>query len=218
FDLRPTFPLWFSRFLGYRPSGPNSPIWALGWLVEIPVIVEEYIAAFVSSFFAIVLICLVNSYSDLSHLAVPLSLGSAGASAVILYVTPLTPAASPRSLILGHFLAALVSTIFTRIFHGHLQPMPNVTQGEMSRNVSWLAGALSLAFTILLQSATNSVHPPGGATALLGAISPGFVSIGWRFIAFTLVMCSLLLAVALVFGNLGRRRYPLYWFFPPRPQ
>lgn len=171
--------------------------------------------AFFCSFTAILLICLVDSYSNLSHLSVPLSLGSAGASAVILFVTPLTPAASPRSLVFGHFIASLVSTIVTRIFLGHLQNSPNVAQGEMSRNVSWLCGCLSLAFTIFFQMITGTVHPPGGATALLGGISPGFVAIGWDFIAFTLVMTSLMLSVAMVFGNVGRRKYPLYWFSPP---
>lgn len=170
---------------------------------------------FFCTFTALLIICLVNSSSDLSHLSVPLSLGSAGATAVILFITPLTPAASPQSLLFGHLIASIVSTIVTRIFLHHLQSSPSVLQGEMSRNITWLCGCLAVALTIFFQMITGTVHPPGGATALLGAITPGLVSIGWNFVAFTLVMIAIMLTVAMVFGNVGRRSYPLYWFTPP---
>ncbi|KAH9811871.1 HPP family protein [Melampsora americana] len=217
-DIRPSLPFWISRFLGYRPSNSiSTPIWLLTWLKFLPLPFETLLFVFFSSFLSILLICLTYSYSNLSHLNIPLSLGSAGATAIILFVTPLTPTATPRNVIFGHLIASLTSTIITRIFQFNLQTTPNVIQGEMSENLSWLTACLSMSLTAVFQVITGTVHPPGGATALLGSISPNFVKIGWEFISITLVMVSLMLSVALMIGNLGRRRYPLYWFFPSEP-
>ncbi|EGG13251.1 HPP family protein [Melampsora larici-populina 98AG31] len=218
-DIRPNLPFHISRFMGYRESNSNlKPIWLFTWLRFLPIYFENLLSVFFCSFLSILLICLTYSYSDLSHLNIPLSLGSAGATAIILFVTPLTPTATPRNVIFGHLIASLTSTIITRIFKFNLQTTPNLIQGEMSRDLSWLTGCLSMSLTAVFQVMTGTVHPPGGATALLGAISPNFVKIGWEFISITLVMVALQLAVALVFGNLGRKRYPLYWFFPPKPE
>ena len=74
---------------------------------------------------------------------------------------------------------------------------------------------LELETAIALMHATRTLHPPGGATALIAVIgSPDVHALGFLYV---LVPCTLaplvLLAVALVVNNLPRfRRYPEYWY------
>jgi len=60
---------------------------------------------------------------------------------------------------------------------------------------------------------TNTIHPPGGATALLAATEPAIRDMGWWFIPLVLLAAVLMLGVALVVNNI-QRRYPAYWWTP----
>ena len=134
----------------------------------------------------------------LAGLDLTLMLGSLGASAVLLYGTPRSPLAQPRNLVAGHVLSALVGVACWKLLH----PWP------------WLAASVAVATAIALMHATRTLHPPGGATALIAVIgSPDVHALGFLYV---LVPCTLaplvLLAVALVVNNIPRfRRYPEYW-------
>ena len=127
-----------------------------------------------------------------------LMVGSIGASAVLVYGAPRSPLAQPRNLVAGHVLSAIVGVACWKLLH----PWP------------WLAAAVAVATAIALMHATRTLHPPGGATALIAVIgSPDVHALGFLYV---LVPCTLaplvLLAVALVVNNIPRfRRYPEYW-------
>ena len=127
-----------------------------------------------------------------------LMVGSIGASAVLVYGAPRSPLAQPRNLVAGHLLSAIVGVACWKLLH----PWP------------WLAASVAVATAIALMHATRTLHPPGGATALIAVIgSPDVHALGFLYV---LVPCTLaplgLLAVALVVNNIPRfRRYPEYW-------
>lgn len=54
----------------------------------------------------------------------------------------------------------------------------------------------------------------GGATALIAAVEPAAVRLSWRYIPTILVSALLMFAWALIINNLGRRRYPQFWWSP----
>jgi CBS-domain-containing membrane protein len=128
-----------------------------------------------------------------------LMIGSLGASAVLLYGAPRSPLAQPRNVIGGHLLSALVG----------------VSCWMLLGDVAWLASAVAVATAIALMHATRTLHPPGGATALIAVIGSQDVhALGYLFV---LVPCTLgplvLVAVALLVNNIpASRRYPEVWF------
>jgi CBS-domain-containing membrane protein len=58
---------------------------------------------------------------------------------------------------------------------------------------------------------TKTVHPPAGATALICAIDPVLVQLGWFMLPLVLLGTVLMLAVACVVNNF-QRRWPIYWW------
>lgn len=132
--------------------------------------------------------------SDLSLL-----IGSFGASAVLLFGAVRSPLAQPRNLLGGHILSALTGVICWKL----LQHLP------------WLAPAVAVATAIALMHATRTLHPPGGATALIAVIgSPELHRLGFWYVLVPATLGPLImLAVALLINNLPcSRRYPEIWF------
>jgi HPP family len=80
-------------------------------------------------------------------------------------------------------------------------------------DLRWLAGALAVGISSVVMSATNTVHPPAGATALLAATSPEITALGWYLLALVLLGSTLMLASACVINNI-HRRFPVYWWTP----
>ena len=60
---------------------------------------------------------------------------------------------------------------------------------------------------------TKTVHPPGGATALLAAILPNVTKLGWYFVPMVLLDSVLMMVTALIINNL-QRRWPIFWWTP----
>jgi len=132
-------------------------------------------------------------------LALPLMIGSLGASAVLLFGAPRSPLAQPRNLLGGHILSALVGVACWKLLH----PFP------------WLAAALAVSTAIAVMHATRTLHPPGGATALIAVIGSREVhELGFVYVLVPATLGPLvLLAVALVMNNIPEsRRYPEVWF------
>jgi CBS-domain-containing membrane protein len=139
------------------------------------------------------------SHALLAGADLTLMVGSLGASAVLLYGAPRSPLAQPRNVLGGHVLSAIVGVACWKLLH----PYP------------WLAAAIAVATAIALMHATRTLHPPGGATALIAVIGSREVhELGFLYV---LVPCTLgpavLVAVALLVNNLpASRRYPEAWF------
>ena len=124
-------------------------------------------------------------------------IGSYGASAVLLYGAPRSPFAQPRNLIGGHLFSAFIGVAAFKLFP----------------DVQAIAAPLAVATAIAVMQLTRTLHPPGGATALIAVLGPEQVhALGWLFPLPVVVGASILLAVALVTNNLpGQRRYPEHW-------
>lgn len=128
-----------------------------------------------------------------------LIIGSFGASAVLLYGAIKSPLAQPRNLVGGHILSALVGVASFQLFGSTI----------------WIASALAVSVAIVVMLATKTLHPPGGATALIAVIGGVKVhSLGYYY---ALVPAGagavVLLVVALLVNNLSRnRRYPEFWW------
>jgi CBS-domain-containing membrane protein len=60
---------------------------------------------------------------------------------------------------------------------------------------------------------TNTVHPPGGASAVLAATDPVITAMGWYFVGLVMWGTTLMLAVGLVINNI-QRQFPVYWWTP----
>lgn len=83
-----------------------------------------------------------------------LIIGSFGASAVLIYGAVDSPLAQPRNLVGGHIFSALVG----------------VTAQQVMPGMSWLAAPMAVATAIAVMQFTATLHPPGGATALIAVI------------------------------------------------
>jgi len=127
-----------------------------------------------------------------------LLIGSFGASAVLLYGAIKSPLAQPRNLIGGHMFSALVGVACSKVFGGTV----------------WLAAALAVSLAIVAMLATKTLHPPGGATALIAVVGGAKIHALGFWYAFLPVGAgaTVLLIVALLVNNLSKnRKYPEYW-------
>jgi CBS-domain-containing membrane protein len=161
---------------------------------------KEHFWTFLGAFVGIGLLGLLNRH-HLPPADAPLLIGSFGASAVLVYGVINSPLAQPRNLVGGHVLSAFIGVSVFRLL------------GQEP----WLAAALAVALAIVSMQITRTLHPPGGATALIAVIgSPQLKALGyWYVLVPVLSGVLVLLAVALVFNNLTpTRRYPTnkYWY------
>ena len=79
----------------------------------------------------------------------------------------------------------------------------------------WLAESVAVASAIAVMHATRTLHPPGGATALIAVIgSPEIHRLGFLYVLLPATIGPLiLLTVALLVNNIpASRRYPEIWF------
>jgi CBS-domain-containing membrane protein len=127
-----------------------------------------------------------------------LLVASFGASAVLIYGAVKSPLAQPRNLIGGHMLSALVGVVCYQYFYFN----------------PWFASALAVASAVALMHVTRTLHPPGGATALIAVIgSEQIHSLGYLYVLIPVGLGALvMLIVALLVNNISRtRRYPEFW-------
>jgi CBS domain-containing membrane protein len=122
-------------------------------------------------------------------------IGSFGASAVLVFGATNSPLAQPRNLVLGHFLSAVIG----------------VSVQLLLPDALWFSSALAVSLSIVAMQITKSMHPPGGATALIANIgSEKIKNLGFGYV-FSPVMSGvmILLIVALIVNNIPRNRnYP----------
>ena len=131
--------------------------------------------------------------------ALVLMIGSFGASAVLVYGAVRSPLAQPRNLMGGHVLSALVGVACRDLF-------PHSTVARRR---------IAVATAIAVMHLTRTLHPPGGATALI-AVTGGakIVKLGFLYAAMPVAAGAvILLVVGVLVNNLScHRRYPEYWW------
>lgn len=155
---------------------------------------EDHFWTFVGAFAGIGLIGWIQS-TFLGEQDTVFLIGSFGATAVLVFGATNSPLAQPRNLIFGHLFSALIGVTVQLIF-------PDIV---------WLAAALSVSLAIVVMQMTKTMHPPGGATALIATIgSEKIKALGYLYVL-TPVMSGvlILLVIALIINNLPRNRnYP----------
>jgi CBS-domain-containing membrane protein len=155
---------------------------------------REHFWTFVGSFTGIGVIGMLNHlrFTDADNLFL---IGSFGASSVLLYGCINRPLAQPRNLTGSHLISALIGVTIQLLIPGQV----------------WLSSALAVSLSIVLMQITKTLHPPGGATALIANIgSEKIRSLGYAYVwSPVLTGVLILLLVALVFNNAtANRRYP----------
>lgn len=113
-----------------------------------------------------------------------------GASAVLLFAVPSSPMAQPWPVIGGNAISALVGVVI-----GH-------TVGEPA-----LAAGLAVGLAILAMSLTRSLHPPGGAAALVGVFAGDTASYLFPLTPVAL-NAALLVGCAWLYHRAARTTYP----------
>jgi len=121
-------------------------------------------------------------------------IGSFGATCVLVYGCPSSPLAQPRNVIGGHVVSALVGTLVASL------PLP-----------AWLGSSLAVALAMFVMERTSTVHPPGGATALIATLGSAKVTaLGVWFAVFPVGLgAALLVVIAVVSNRAAGRAYPL---------
>jgi len=79
----------------------------------------------------------------------------------------------------------------------------------------WLAASVAVATAIAVMHVTRTLHPPGGATALIAVIGGESIHAAgyWYVLAPAGLGAAILLIVALPVNNIPKsRRYPEFWF------
>ena len=162
---------------------------------------KEHVLTFIGSFIGIGLIGLLNTQYMVANDNL-FMIGSFGASSVLIYGIINSPLAQPSNLIGGHVICAIIGVTVLKI-------IPNEV---------WIAGALAVSLSIVAMQITKTLHPPGGATALIAVTGGAKIKeMGYLYVfspVFTGVM--ILFLVALVFNNMRHRHYPAKPLFRKR--
>jgi CBS domain-containing membrane protein len=155
---------------------------------------KEHFWAFLGSFVGIGIISFLQSRT-LPHSDLVFLIGSFGASSVLVYGVIQSPLAQPRNLIGGHLVSAIIG----------------VTVQQFIPDILWIAAPLAVSLSIVLMQATKTLHPPGGATALIAVTgSDQIKNMGyWYVVSPVLSGALILLITAMLFNNItSNRQYP----------
>ena len=176
---------YFSKMKGSTKSPP-------------PVSISEIFWSWAGAFFGILPVAFIN-FNLFSETDLVFVIGSFGASAVLLYGAIRSPLAQPRNLMGGHILSAVIGVAAYQFFGDAL----------------WLASPLAVATAIAIMHATKTLHPPGGATALIAVIGSDKIhDLGYLYVLVPAgIGAAIMLVVALLVNNIPeKRRYPEFWF------
>ncbi|MBW1792407.1 MAG: HPP family protein [Deltaproteobacteria bacterium] len=175
---------YFNKMRGTTKSPPGVSLSEIGW-------------SWIGAFLGISAVAFIN-YNLLEQTDLLMIIGSFGASAVLIYGAVKSPLAQPRNLIGGHVFSAIIGVAFYHIFSDHM----------------WLAASVSVATAIAFMHATRTLHPPGGATALIAVIGSDKIhNLGYLYAIIPVGLGALvMLIVALLVNNIPKsRKYPEFW-------
>jgi CBS-domain-containing membrane protein len=148
---------------------------------------QQIVISYLGSFLGIAALAYISASTSYPLIAAPF-----GAAAVLVFAVPNSPLAQPRNLIIGNLIGGLSSLVMLNLFGSG----------------PWVM-ALAVATAIQVMQLTKTLHPPGGAVALVGVMSHA----KWEFL-FTPVLTGsiVLLLCTVIFNNLmPGRSYPEHW-------
>ena len=175
---------YFEKMKGHTQSPPRVDKVEIFW-------------SWLGSFLGIAVVGLIH-FNLLDKSTLIMIIGSFGASAVLVYGAIRSPLAQPRNLIGGHMLSAVIG----------------VAAFQFLGDMPWLAAALAVSIAIAMMHLTKTLHPPGGATALIAVIGGDAVhSLGYLYVLIPVGLGAVvMLIIALLVNNLApNRRYPEFW-------
>ncbi len=157
----------------------------------------EILLSWIGAFLGIAAVALIN-YHLFKGTDLVMIIGSFGASAVLIYGAIRSPLAQPRNFMGGHIFSAIIGVMSYNLLNNHM----------------WLAASFAVATAIAVMHATKTLHPPGGATALIAVIgSQKIHDLGYFYAVIPVGLgAAVMLAVALLVNNIPKnRRYPEFW-------
>ncbi|SOV03809.1 uncharacterized protein UDID_03617 [Ustilago sp. UG-2017a] len=213
-------PYPIAHFLGYRKESTENRA-LLRAVEKLPRKIETLVWAWIGAMLGLGFVMItfsrwdqfaMSSNDPVTPWTTPIIIGSFGASSVILYGAPASPLGQPKAFVGGQFICALTSVCITKLFQLNRHYNPNLI--DDSHSLVWVAGGIATGTALCLMNLTDTVHPPGGATALLASTSPPVVRLGWRYLPVVLLSSVIMEVWALLWMNLGRAKYPHYWLWP----
>lgn len=159
-----------------------------------PIEKANIIWSWIGSFLGIFCVAYIN-FDVLNDTDLSLIVGSFGASAVLIYGAINSPLAQPRNLMGGHILSAIIG----------------VASFKLCGEYIWVCSAFAVATSILVMQLTLTLHPPGGATALIAVIGTEEIhSLGFLYVLIPIGTGSfILLLIAFLVNNISKHReYP----------
>lgn len=175
---------YLQKMRGTTTSPPGPGLHEIAW-------------SWLGSFLGIAAVSLIH-FNFLPQTDLVMIIGSFGASAVLIYGAIKSPLAQPRNLLGGHILSAVIGVFCYQTFQGSM----------------WLAAALAVATAIAVMHATKTLHPPGGATALIAVIGSERVhALGYLYALMPVALgAAIMLGIALLINNIPKtRKYPEFW-------
>ncbi len=176
--------MYFSKMKGMSKSPPIVSLSEIAW-------------SWIGAFLGISAVAYIN-FNLIEKTDFVMVIGSFGASAVLIYGAIKSPLAQPRNLVGGHIISAIIGVACYKLFPAQL----------------WLASSLAVATAIAVMHATKTLHPPGGATALIAVIGSGKIhELGFLYaVAPVGLGAVIMLVVALLVNNIPKtREYPEFW-------
>ena len=152
---------------------------------------KENFWTFLGAFFGIGVIAFIQGvyFTESDNLFL---IGSFGASSVLIYGVIQSPLAQPRNLVGGHLVSALTG----------------VTIAQILPDIVWLTAPLAVSLSIIAMQHTKTLHPPGGATALIAVTGSAKIkALGYLYVVFpVLTGVIILLLFALIVNKMTSHR------------
>ncbi|AWV97352.1 HPP family protein [Arcticibacterium luteifluviistationis] len=155
---------------------------------------REHLWSFLGAFIGIAIIAFLQSHFLTKDENIFL-IGSFGASSVLIYGAIQSPLSQPRNLIGGHLISAALGVTVYKLFP----------------DIIWLTAPLAVSLSIVLMQITKTLHPPGGATALIAVMgSEKVTELGYIYVLSPVLTGTLILfSIGLIFNNITPyRKYP----------
>lgn len=178
---------YLKKMRGGEKSPPRKPLSKIGW---------SWLGAFVG-IYSISLLSKYIHFTDYDQLFL---VGSFGASAVLIYGAPQVEYAQPRNLVGGHLISAFIGISVYKFIPFDIA----------------MTSALAVSLSIVVMHLTKTIHPPGGATALIAVIGSDQIhNLGYLYVLSPIgTGVLIMLLVALVVNNISsnpKRHYPVFW-------
>mgnify|MGYP002713044552 CR=1 FL=1 len=179
---------YLKKMKGGNPRSKRKPFSKIAW-------------SWLGAFIGIYVIATVNHMMNTDCRDSLFLLGSFGASSVLIYAAPQAEFSQPRNFLGGHFISTIVGVSVYKYLSFDLATL----------------SALAVSLSVVAMHLTNTVHPPGGATALVAIVgSPQTHELGYTFALSPVLLDScILFIIGLLINNLSKnpkRNYPRYWF------